>query len=76
MAQATYHGEEVTVVFEGDWIKNDYGVPRSPTWWEVDNIEVVEVCIYGVKVDHKKLPPELLDVFYELSDELEQSDWE
>jgi len=76
MAQATYYGEETTIVFTGRWIKDSYGVPGSPEWWEVENVEIDRVFLYDVEVDHKKLPAELLDVFYELAGEIDSQDWE
>jgi hypothetical protein len=70
-AQATYNGEEITVVFAADMVPNDYGVPRSPVWNEPESIEIDSVKIFGVEVDVKVLPKELQDILSELSGEVE-----
>lgn len=38
----------IEVLVQATVSKNDLGVPRSPTWYEVDDIEVEEVFINGV----------------------------
>ena len=69
MAQATYYGEETTVVFTCDIEDDDnYGL--------ISEVEIDRVFLYDVEVDHKKLPAELLEVFYELVDEIDPQDWE
>ena len=38
----------IEVLVQATVSKNDLGVPRSPTWYEVDDIEVEEVFINGI----------------------------
>ena len=63
---ANHNGEEVEVAFSATGVVTDYGVDRSPTWIEWDN-----VAILGVAVDVSKLPVELQQAIYALADDLE-----
>lgn len=66
----TYEFEDLRVGFVADGMKCDYGVPRSPEWWDIDEntIEVEYVEILGMSVDLSKLPSDLMDGLYDLSD--------
>lgn len=71
MASAKYEGEEVEVTFTARMVKNDYGVERSPVWYEAEDIEVDAVTILGVDVEFGKLPENLRKAISQLSDEVE-----
>ena len=68
---ANHNGEEVEVVFSATGVVTDYGVDRSPTWIEWDNVAINDLTILGVAVDVSKLPVELIQVIYALADDLE-----
>ncbi len=71
MASAKYNGEEVEVTFTARMVKTDYGVDRSPVWYEPEDIEIDTLSILGVEVDPKDLPKALVEAIHELSDEVE-----
>ena len=68
---ANHNGEEVEVLFTATGVVNDYGVPRSPTWIEWDDVRVDDLTILGVAVDVSKLPVDLQEAIYALADNLE-----
>lgn len=68
---ATHNGEELEVAFSASGVLSDYGVDRSPTWIEWEDIEIEELTILGHKVDPKNLPDELVEAIRELADDLE-----
>ena len=68
---ANHHGEEVEVAFIAAGFVTDYGVDRSPTWIEWDNVAINDLKILGVEVDVSKLPVDLQKAIYALADDLE-----
>ena len=68
---ANHNGEEVEVAFSATGAVTDYGVDRSPTWIEWDNVAINDLTILGVAVDVSKLPVELMQAIYALADDLE-----
>lgn len=70
---ATYAGEEIYATFSGTPISNDYGVPGSPVWTTIEDIEIDSLEILGISVDIDALPIPLQERILELSDDLE---WE
>lgn len=75
IATAKYESDDLRVSFTCRMERCDYGVPRSPSWWEPDvaTIEIADLEILGVSLDPKALPKDLVDAIYGLTDEL---DWE
>lgn len=71
MATATYTGEEIEVTFAARMVKTDYGVERSPVWYEPEDIAIDEVVIFGTAVDHTKFPAKVLSDLLDLADDLE-----
>lgn len=69
----TYNGEEMTVIFTAKAERCDYGVERSPVWYEVDpaTIEVHSLEILGRDVKFDELPEVIRDAILDLSDEVE-----
>lgn len=43
--QAFWGGEKLEVTFTGQAVKADYGVPGSPTWTEIEEIEILDVWV-------------------------------
>lgn len=68
---ASYEGEELWVVFKGSWEKSDYGVPGSPVWNEITDVEIEELYILDVKVNPSTLDTETLNAIHALSNDLE-----
>ena len=68
---ANHNGEDVGVAFSATGVVTDYGVDRSPTWIEWDNVAINDLTILGVPVDVSKLPVELIHAIYALADDLE-----
>jgi len=66
---ANHNGEEVE--FSATGFVADYGVDRSPTWIEWDNVSIGDLVILGVAVDVSKLPVDLEEAIYALADNLE-----
>lgn len=71
--RASYGGQDVQVTFTGDGHPVDFGVPRSPVWYEVDNVQIETLEICGVAVDPSSLPADLREAIRELHLDLE---WE
>lgn len=69
----TFSGEELEVTFIGKAVRTDYGVPGSPVWDEIEDIEISSLTILSIPVDPKVLPVALQTAIIELSDDLE---WE
>lgn len=69
----TYSTGDIEVIFQGTPSKNDYGVPGSPTWIEVEDPEITKLFIMGIEVCPDELPQDLQDAIQELSSEVE---WE
>lgn len=73
---------EVYVWATGNSVRNDYGVPGSPVWTEIDDIMVDTYEINGVTYTHKtltaKFGAELADNLHEISAEVtaEKDGWE
>ena len=44
---ANHNGEEVEVAFSATGVVTDYGVDRSPTWIEWEDIKIEELTILG-----------------------------
>jgi hypothetical protein len=74
-ATAKYESDDLRVSFVCQMERADYGVPRSPSWWEPvsETAEIDELEILGVSVDAAALPKDLRDAIYGLSVDL---DWE
>ena len=68
---ANHNGEDVEVAFSATGHLTDYGVDRSPTWIEWDNVTINDLTILRVAVDVSKLPVELQQAIYALADDLE-----
>ena len=68
-----FRGEEITVSFRGRSVRSDYGVPGSPVWFEIEDIEIDQLEILGVTVDPKVLPQKLQQELLDLNQGLEWS---
>ena len=74
-ASATFwYDDNTKVLFTATMVRDDYGVPGSPTWWTPENIVIEEVEIGDETFTEKQLPKKLVDDLYDLVDEIEE--WE
>jgi len=52
--------DDMEITFEAEFERSDYGVPGSPVWDEIKDVEVVGVAIWGHDVDLKGLSKNLI----------------
>ena len=67
--QTTVNYDDIQAVFSATLVKDDYGVPGSPTWWSPEDIELEEVTILDVTFSGKQidtLPDKLVDHIMEV----------
>ena len=70
--RAHWCGEELEVTFVANLEVTDYGVPGSPRFAEITDIEIEQLEILGVVVDPSQLNNELIEQIHALAVEL---DW-
>lgn len=77
--QTTVNYDDIQAVFSATLVKDDYGVPGSPVWWEPEDITLEEVTILEVTFSGKKeidtLPDKLVEALYEMVDNMD-GEWE
>lgn len=66
---ATTETEDMVITYHAEAERSDYGVPGSPVWYEIVDVEVVGVEIMGVEVDPKVLPDDLISELREMAPE-------
>lgn len=66
--------DDMTITYEAKVEKSDYGVPGSPVWYEIVDVEVTGVEIMGFDVDPKTLPKELIEELCEMAPQ-DTMDW-
>lgn len=73
---------EVSITATGNVVRSDYGVPNSPVWYEIEEIEIEEFEINGVAYSEKavveKWGKAVVDELYGVCAEAvaERDDWE
>lgn len=73
---------EVSITATGKAVRSDYGVPGSPVWYEIEEIEIEEFEINGVAYSEKavveKWGKDVADELYGVCAEAvaEKDDWE
>jgi hypothetical protein len=72
---ATTETEDMVISYEAKAERSDYGVPGSPVWDEIVDVEVVGVEIMGVEVDPKTLPKELIAELREMAPVEDSDSW-
>jgi len=58
---ATVETDDIEITFEAEVEQSDYGVPGSPVWDEITDVEVIAVELWGHDVDPKTLPKGLIN---------------
>ena len=66
----------ICVTFESEGQMTDYGVQRSPVWWEPTEIEVQSLYILGEQQDFDTLSAKVQSVILSLADNICNSEWE
>jgi hypothetical protein len=67
--QSTVHYDDISATFSATMVKDDYGVPGSPTWWSPEDITLEEVTILDVTFSGKQidtLPEKLVEHIMEV----------
>lgn len=72
-AAARWEGEDLTVDFSGRNVLSDYGVPGSPIFCDIEDVEITGLAILGIAVDPRTLSRQLHDRLIQLADDVE---WE
>ncbi|MGQ0565615.1 MAG: hypothetical protein ACT4OK_11160 [Gemmobacter sp.] len=70
---AHWQGEEITVALRARSVLSDYGVPGSPVFSDIEDVEIDSLSIFGVAVDPNVPPKDLQDHLLGLADDVE---WE
>jgi hypothetical protein len=75
---ATHYTEDdiIWVTFESEGQMTDYGVQRSPVWWEPTEIEVQSLYVLGEQQDFDTLSAEVQSAILSLADNICGSEWE
>jgi hypothetical protein len=73
MATATLELEEMTITYDCYLERCDYGVARSPVWYEPQDIEITQLEIMGEELKIKDLAqnPKLYERLLSLADDIE-----
>lgn len=71
---ATVETEDMVITYSAETERSDYGVPGSPVWDEIVDVEVTGVEIMGVEVDPKVLPKNLINDLCEMAPE-DSDEW-
>lgn len=74
-ASYCYDGEEIIASFAATIVSADYGVPGSPVFYELEDVELGDLVILGVTVAIETLPKELQLEIHALSSG-RMDDWE
>jgi len=69
--RATYSDDLTEIEFTAVMTETDYGVPGSPTFEEIEEVEIETLTIGGTEVDVKTLPITVINIYLSLADELE-----
>ena len=73
---------DVCITVTGKSVRNDYGVPGSPVWYEIEDIDIEEFEINGVaytpKVVEQEWGKEVADELYDVCAEIagDKYEWE
>ena len=65
--------DDFSAIFTARGVREDYGVPGSPSWWQAEDIELASFDFLGREIPITNLPDELEAVLLEQAEGLE---WE
>jgi len=69
--RAHYEDPLTEIVFTGVMSKTDYGVPGSPVFDEVEEVEIDSLTLAGTEIDIRTLPITVINIYLSLADECE-----
>ncbi len=69
--RATYDDGLTEIVFTATMVADDYGVPNSPTFFSVEDVEIDSLTLAGTQIDVKTLPDTVTNIYLALADECE-----
>jgi hypothetical protein len=69
--RATYDDGLTEIVFTATMVADDYGVPNSPTFTSIEDVEIDSLTLAGTEIDVKTLPISIVNAFLTLADECE-----
>jgi hypothetical protein len=69
--RATYSDGLTEIVFTGAMSYTDYGVPRSPVFEVVEEIDIDSLHLAGEEIDIRTLPISVINIYLSLADSCE-----
>jgi hypothetical protein len=69
--RATYDDGLTEIVFTATMVADDYGVPNSPTFASIEDVEIDSLTLAGTDIDVKTLPDTVTNIYLALADECE-----
>jgi len=66
--RATYDDGLTEIVFTATMVEDDYGVPNSPTFFSIEDVEIDSITLAGTEIDVKTLPDTVINIYLALSD--------
>ena len=67
---------DLTATLTGRSVRNDYGVPGSPVWYDVEDIEIETVHLFNREWTQDELEDEFGNLAQWIIEEAEQEDFE
>lgn len=71
--RAILNSDDFSAIFTARGVREDYGVPGSPSWWQPEDIELVSFDFCGREIPLKELPDAIEAALLEQAEDL---DWE
>jgi hypothetical protein len=65
--------DDFSAIFTARGVREDYGVPGSPSWWQAEDIELASFDFLGREIPLAGLPDALEAAILEQADGLEWS---
>ena len=69
--RAHYEDPLTEIVFTGVMSQTDYGVPGSPAFDEVEEVEIDSLTLAGTEINIRTLPITVINIYLSLADECE-----
>lgn len=73
--EAAYVSDNIYVRFSGNAVISHYGIPGSPLFIEIEDVEIEYLELFNVPVNANDLPVELQNAILEMSDLISDSEW-
>jgi hypothetical protein len=66
--RATYDDGLTEILFTATMVADDYGVPNSPTFTSIEDVEIDSLTLAGTEIDVKTLPDTVINIYLSLAD--------